>query len=285
MKMKSETIRCSDGVRLGASFFEPNETPKGTILICPALGVPRGFYQPFATFLSENGLAAVTFDYRGTGESVSGVPQGKDVRFTDWGTLDIDAALYHSIDMKNGPVIVIGHSAGGQLFGLSPRSQQIQGAVFTPACSANWRLYPAPFRYALFMIWHLLIPVVSVGRNTFPARMLGLSSMDVPRGVMQDWARYARLPDYFFSGNSGVDTRRYTELEIPILAYAFDDDAYASEKAIDHLLARFPRADIEKRFLSAKDLGKGRIGHFGFFKEKMAETLWSQTRDWLLARL
>lgn len=266
IKRESATIKCRDRVRLGVTIFEPNVAPKGTVLVCAALGVPQRFYKPFCLFLSDNGFVTITFDYRGTGESRNGAPRGKDIRFTDWGTLDIEAAIGYALDMKNGPVFVIGHSAGGQLFGLAPRSEHIRGAVLAPASSANWRLYPAPFRYALYMIWHLLIPAVSVGRNTFPAKMLGLSSMNVPRGAIEDWAGFARLPDYFFSENSGVDTRRFAELGIPILAYAFDDDAYASENAVDHLLSRFRKADIEKHFISAK-------------------TLWPQTLDWLLARL
>jgi len=275
------TITCKDGVALAATYYTPEVNAKGMVVICPALGVPQKIYKSFATFLSENGFSAITFDYRGIGGSRIGIPKGKQIKMHDWGALDIDAVLEYAINQESGPAFVIGHSAGGQLFGLTPYSEKIKGAIFTPASSANWCLYPAPFCFTLYATWHVLIPALSFGRNQFPAKMVGLSSMDVPRGVMQQWAEWARQPDYFFSDTAGVDTRRYANLDMPILAYGFYDDAYASETAIDHLLSQFKNSKITKRYINTEELGKGSVGHFGFFKKKMKDPLWKESLEWL----
>jgi predicted alpha/beta hydrolase len=282
MYIENKEITCKDGVTIAANLYKPyGASKKGAVVICPALGVPQKIYKSFSLFLSENGYAVVTFDYRGIGDSRNNIPNGKDIRMQDWGQLDIDAVLDYTINKAFGPIFLVGHSAGGQLSGMAPNSKQISGAIFTPSSSANWRLYPAPFCFGLYMIWHVLIPAISFGRDLFPAKMLGISSMDVPRGVMSQWAEWARQPDYFFSKTSGIDTGRYAELEIPILAYGFDDDSYASEKAIDHLLSQYSNSTIEKHYINSKDLGAGKIGHFGFFKEKMRASLWQQTLEWL----
>lgn len=59
-----------DGERIGLHWYpgpKPGEAP--LVLVYPAMGVPAGFYRPFATDLTRHGLAVVVADLRGTGAS------------------------------------------------------------------------------------------------------------------------------------------------------------------------------------------------------------------------
>jgi predicted alpha/beta hydrolase len=282
MQKRKISIACKDGVTLSGYLFQPQEAEKGTVIISAALGVPKEFYEPFAHFLTEQGYAAVTYDNRGIGESRTNAIRGRDLRMIDWGVQDLEAVL--STVIAEGiakRIFLVGHSAGGQLIGLAPLSERLSGVVFSPALNANWRMYPWPFCIVIYLLMHVIIPVLSVGRDMFPARAIGFSSVDVPTGIISEWARWARQKDYLFTEKFGIDTSRYAGLKFPILAYSFDDDTYAPEAAIEHLLSQYPNARIKRRRITASALGDGKIGHLGFFKEKMRQTLWKQTTEWL----
>jgi len=65
-------INCSDGYELTGTLYRLGQpVENGTVIICGALGVSRKFYKNFAQFLSRNNFSAITFDYRGTGDSLS----------------------------------------------------------------------------------------------------------------------------------------------------------------------------------------------------------------------
>jgi predicted alpha/beta hydrolase len=282
MQKRKISIACNDGVILSGYLFQPQETAKGAVVISAALGVPKEYYEPFAHFLAEQGYAAVTYDNRGISESRNGTIRGRDLRMTDWGAQDLEAVLETVIAEGIAKrIFLVGHSAGGQLIGLAPLSERLSGVVFAPASTANWRMYPWPFCMVIYLLMHVIVPVLSAGRDMFPARAFGISSVDVPTGIIAQWARWARQKDYLFTRKFGIDTSRYAKLTFPILAYSFDDDTYAPEAAVEHLLSQYPGARIERRRIKTSELGKGTIGHLGFFKEKMRQTLWKQTVDWL----
>jgi predicted alpha/beta hydrolase len=277
------TIKCPDGLQLAGTLLKPEKTTSGALVIASAMGVPRRFYHPFAYFLSDNGLAVLTFDYRGVGDSnLTGI-DGAKVRLEDWGRLDIDAALIEiSGRFKGKPLFLLGHSCGGQLFGLAKSSEKLSAVVFISAQLPNSKFWPFPHNLAMLAIWHLIIPALSNGRKTFPARKLGISSVDVPTGATLQWARWARLPGYFFNDKSGADSRRYGKFTFPLLARIFADDIYAPEKSVKALLKKMPGAAIEIVKTDGRSSGSGRIGHFGFFRERMRDTLWQETAAWLL---
>ncbi len=281
MMSKDEiSIYCHDGISLSGTTFAPEETPKSAVIIASALGVPRRFYEPFATFLAGHGHLSLTFDYRSVGDSV--VDDPATVTFEQWGRLDMDAAMTTArqwFDPKK--LILVGHSCGGQLFGLAPASRALSGVVMVAASLANTRYWPVARRPGLHLLWRLLIPLLCRIGPTFPARKLGFSSTDVASGVMAQWARWARHRDYLFTPGLGLDVSRYPRFDCPILAYGFSDDPYAPRKSIEALLAHFPTAAVEFRHMRPDDLGAGTIGHFGFFKGRMQEHLWLETVHWL----
>ena len=47
---------------LAATVYRPKDAVKKAIMIGPATGIKRRFYQSFATYLAENGFGVVTFD-------------------------------------------------------------------------------------------------------------------------------------------------------------------------------------------------------------------------------
>lgn len=257
---------CSDGHRLAGDYFRA-EAPQARAIIAPAMGVPRGFYKRFAAWLADHGIDVATFDYR----------DAPGTAMADWGRLDIEAVIDGCGDDL--PLFLIGHSCGGQLTGLAPSAGRLHGLVWVAAQSGYWGQWSGRGRAGMWLLGHLLIPALAHGR-TFPARRLGLFPVDLPATVIAQWGRWMRHPRYLFDPACGLDTEACRRLALPALVHGFDDDGYAPAAAIDALLREYSSLTATRRQWAARSQA---IGHMGFFREPMRETLWQPTLEWLLA--
>jgi predicted alpha/beta hydrolase len=282
MVTQSITLACADGYPLAATLY-PAEQARAVVVIAGALGVPRRFYAAYAGYLAQQGFVVLTFDYRGSGESSKGPVRGRDMRMQDWGQLDIDAALawsrQHFAHLR---LFLLGHSAGAQLAGLAAGSESLAGMILVAGSAPHLRHYPARDWPKLMLTWYVLGPVLSWQRDVFPAKQVGLGSTQVASGVVRQWARWARSRDYLFDSAHGMDTSGYARLTLPVLSYCFTDDSYAPPPATEALLAHYPCAQVDRRLVPKPP--QGTLGHFGFFREQVADRLWQESADWLVAR-
>lgn len=114
-------ITCSDHYSLSGRFYAAQGTQQALpVLICPATGITQQFYHHFASWLTEQGYAVLVFDFRGIGESLHEPLKKSKASIVQWGQLDIPAAMEVLLNKTQAKqVILLGHSAGGQLLGLS----------------------------------------------------------------------------------------------------------------------------------------------------------------------
>lgn len=268
----------NDGFELAASVFRPEGAPRATVLIGSATGVPRRFYRKFAEHLSGAGLLVVTFDYRGIGESRPASLRGFAASMHVWGENDLSAALAFTHEhAPEVPRLYVGHSVGGQILPLAPESASLAAALFVAAQSGWWRHFQGAMRPAMLALWYAGIPAVTAVAGYLPMLSGG---EDLPKGVAREWARWGRDRRYVLSYPGAAE--RFARLTLPIRDYAIGDDAYAPRPAIDALLSYYANAKTEVREVSPRFLGAKKMGHFGFFKERFRETLWTEARDWLL---
>ena len=94
------------------------------------------------------------------------------------------------------------------------------------------------------------------------------------------WSLWCKHPEYLF-GDPALDFAGYRNFRAPILAYSFTDDSYVSSDHHRGVMGRYENADVTWRNLRPSDIGVKSIGHFGFFKEELRDTLWKETADWL----
>jgi predicted alpha/beta hydrolase len=270
------SLRCDDGCRLAATRVCGGDAVG--VVIASALGVPRRFYLPFARYLAERGADVLCFDYRGIDGSGAQADLAA-LKLEDWARLDLQAALCAQQAWSRRALALIGHSLGGQLPGLVPAAEQLDRLVLVGASSPWAPLYPLRPRLRMQLLWRVLIPWFSRGRTMFPARTVGLSSIDIPSNAVRDWSRWGLSRDYLFDPRHGLDLSRYARLRLPLLSYSFADDDFAVRPAIERLLCHYSVAAIERRHIG-KPL-HGSIGHFGYFRPAMRDSLWVPTADWL----
>jgi predicted alpha/beta hydrolase len=274
------TVVAPDGTRLAADLVRP-DAPRRAALLAPALGVPRRFYRPLAAFLADAGIAVLSLDYRGVGGSAPGDLRGYRASLTDWADLDLPAALAHLAAAVPGvPRVWIGHSMGGQLFGLQP-DPPVTRALFIAAQHGHWRNWQGWPRLAMGAFFWAVVPAATRAAGRLPMRAWRQGE-DVPAGVAREWARWGRDRAYVVGaarrrGASGFDRYRGA-----LVSYAIADDRYAPPSTVRPLVEAFRATRGELRIVRPADVGVARLGHFGAFRPP-ARRLWGQWRDWLLA--
>lgn len=274
------TLHPEDGYRLAASYFEP-ETSNGLLLqINGATGVPRGYYKAFAEFMASRGFSVLTYDYRGIGGSKvrpDGAPRPTMER---WGTQDAAAASRWLMTRQpNQRLCVVGHSLGGQVLGLSPFARNHAAILLVASQHGYWRHWPQHRQLRLRFIWYLAAPLLLMLTRKLPGWLIG--GEDLPFGVGRDWARWCRSPHYVCDSRGAPLRPHNSEIQTKIRAYSFSDDPIAPKAAVDALMAYYPNAERERHHINPAEWGTPTIGHFGFFRRTMPQSVWSEAADWL----
>lgn len=245
----------------------------GAVLIAPAMGVPQRFYAPFASWLAGAGFHAVTFDYRGSGDSRSVPLPRLDTDVIGWAEHDAAAALGWLAARTQGlPLTWIGHSLGGQIIPLVPGHERIAKIITIATGSGYWRENAAPLRRKVWLFWWVMAPLLTPLFGYFPGRSLGMVG-DLPRGVIQQWRRWCMHPEYCVGAEGAAVRARFAEMTVPLTSISFTDDEMMSAANTESLHGFFQGAPRSMRRLSPAELGLPRVGHFGFFR---AEALWGR---------
>ncbi|MCP3139858.1 alpha/beta hydrolase family protein [Pyxidicoccus xibeiensis] len=271
-------IRARDGYTLSGTLYPHSGTELGgVVLVSAAVGARQRYYGRFAAWLAGRGLPTVTYDYRGIGGSRPESLTGFGAQFQDWGALDLAGAIATVRERFPGRrVLVVGHSAGGQLLGLADNAREVSALLTVTSGSGYYRLFPQRLRMALN--WRVLAPVLVKSFGKLPG--WAGTGEDLPAGVAEQWARWCLTPDYLLSEGGEARREAYASLDLPLRAYSFTDDPIGSPEAVRALLSIYADAAVEHRLLSPEQLGQP-IGHFGFFRESFRDTLWADAADWL----
>ena len=269
--MEKTVITCEDGYRLTGHFFRPaTESPRGAVLVSPATGFRHQVYFNFATWLSEQGFAVLTFSNRGIGDSRNHIPLAElSADLVDWGTLDLPAALDQLIALApNLPVTLVGHSAGAQLIGLMPNFARIDRYVLIAASSGHFDNLKPKTRLAAKLMFHGWQPVSVAVKGYWPTKFIGFGE-DLPAGVARQWRQWCRSPGYVENSfGKEIQQHHYGDITAPVLSLTATDDHIAVPANVEDFLRLLPNARIEKHFLEPASFGLKEIGHSDLLRSR-----------------
>ena len=189
-------LRAPDGRELAAHWFAASQR-RGVIVFNGATGFRQSFYFKLAEYAAERGYDVLLYDYRGMGLSAPADLASDTTRMSDWGMLDMRAALDAGAARAQGlPVVTFGHSVGGQFLGLL-RNHRLACAHVQIATSVGyWRWEHAPFRYLAWWFWRVHGPLMLALKGYIPTGG-GWAGLPLPRGVYEEWRRWCLRPDHF----------------------------------------------------------------------------------------
>ena len=276
------TIVCADGIALRGHLWAPEGPVAGTVIVNPATGVAARYYHHYARWLVANGLAVITYDYRGIGLSRPARLRGSGILWRHWGERDFEAVLGFARSRDpDGALTVVGHSIGGFLIGFASSAARIDRILTVGAQYAFWRDYAAGHRARLTLRWHVIMPLLTALCGYFPGKRLGWLE-DLPAGVANEWSfRRARMEQSYPRADRAAMLASFAAVRAPILALSMTDDEYATDAALRRTLSYFVGSDRRVLRLAPAALGLSSVGHFSLFHSRHAQGFWPLTLQWL----
>ena len=272
------TITCKDGYSLSARFYTASATQKKNcpVLICPATGITQNFYQAFAEWLTTQGYDVLSFDFRGIGRSLHGPVSQSDASIVDWGQLDIPAAIETLLyKTQADQVILVGHSAGGQLLGIVPNHEKVAKVVAVSGSTGHVKGLKGRTRLLAPVMFNVIFPLARITKGYGPTQAIGMGE-NLPKDVAREWAQFCSKPGYIINaiGKKVASTHDYhTQITCPITSIWATDDEIATQANVKDLLRLYPKAHTEMIELQPKEHGHKGIGHMLMFR-KSHQNLW-----------
>jgi pimeloyl-ACP methyl ester carboxylesterase len=274
-----EHLRTSDNVRI--AVHKLGAPVKARVLLVPGTFSNHTFWfgtrgVGFALELGAAGYEAWALDPRGHGASER--PRaGDDWDIDDWARHDVPAALRAAA--ADGPVFLIGHSAGGAAalagLGAEPGLRAlVRGLVIVAT--------PMPWLQGYRKFYSRFARSLSLALGYFPARLLRLGPEDELPGVMTQWMGW-NLNSHWI-GDDGTDySARLADIAIPLLMIAgIGDRIFAPPSSCRSLFDRL--ASTDRTFLlCGKETGYSEdFTHPGILTSRAARAeVWPKMLGWL----
>ncbi|MEM8817085.1 MAG: alpha/beta fold hydrolase [Pseudomonadota bacterium] len=269
-------VPARDGFPLAATVYRSNPAANRVVIVNSATAVPQGFYRHYARALADAGYIAVTYDYRGIGESRPPSLRGFKAAMRDWGMLDM-AGVVDWAGSNFGPerLFMVGHSVGGQLAGLLDNSESVDAMLTLSAQSGHWRVQGGMQKLTVALHVHVSLPLLASVLGYMPWSWFGPGE-DLPRGVALEWSRWCRDRLYLL-GDRSLPLDRYAGFAAPVLAYSVADDDWGTREAVDAMMAAYP--NVERQHLEPGRHGMKSLGHVGYFRSN-AQDIWAEGIRW-----
>lgn len=271
-------ILCCDSYVLSGRFYpSQNEiTQQYPILISPATGITKNFYHSFSLWLAEQGFNVLSFDFRGIGDSLYCSIKNSKASIVQWGQLDIPAAIEELLNKTNAEkVIILGHSAGGQLLGIVPNYIKVAKVVAVSGSTGHVKNLKGRTKILAPIMFKGIFPLARITIGYGPTNVIGMGE-NLPKDVAKQWAEFCGKPGYVL--NAIGDTVKSSDnfhhhIISPITALWASDDEIATEKNVKDFISLYPNSQTNMIKLNPDQLGHKVIGHMLMFK-KSHQNLW-----------
>jgi predicted alpha/beta hydrolase len=226
-------------------------TQRPVLLLLPAMGVAARYYEPLAAELGRTCNATVlSLDLPGQGDSPLHASRGDDYGYREVVETCIPKAIQRAaVDYPGRPLILLGHSLGGQLalLATAQMADSLQGLVLIAAGTAHWRAWPKGTRWRAALTVHAVRAVASI-LPWYPGGRLGFGG-NQSRRFMCDWSFNACSGRYRLDGSERTPERienALRDVRLPVLSVALRGDPVAPAGAETELLAKLPCARIDR---------------------------------------
>lgn len=276
------SVRADDGVELKGTLILPQQ-PKAIVQFNAGTATKKEFYLSFLNYLADHQYACCLWDYRGNGESAPPSLKGCNYTFSDYGLKDMPAIKrYLEQRFSDLPLFVVSHSAGGQQIGFVEHLDNVKGMVAFAVSTGYVPHMPFPYRLTAAYFFYLFSPISIALTGYVAAKRWGIME-DLPKKVLQEWRAWCGKPNYLFHDKfygKTVPRGHYQNLPFPIHVFWASDDPISNKRTIPALWNYFKSSSgIEYTLIQPQDIGQKSIGHFGFFKKRVKESIWKQALD------
>ncbi|MCW2867838.1 MAG: putative hydrolase, alpha/beta hydrolase family [Marmoricola sp.] len=201
--------------------------PAPVVLVAPAMAIGSAYYRPVVEELTARGCVARALPRRGFEPGGPGAGRAHDWSYADEIGDIADAVAQAREEHPDRPVLLLGHSLGGQLAaGHELTRTPVDGLVTVGGCLPHFRDYPYAGLHIAAM-GALVVPTLTTVFGYLPRPAFGGPGA---RTLMREWARMAVTghPPY------AVEQRVRT----PSLLISLEGDDLAPARAVDAFARR-----------------------------------------------
>jgi predicted alpha/beta hydrolase len=276
-------FKTKDEMPLHGTLYQSRKT-KGVVLLNPGTATKTSFYRPFAQYLSEHDFHVLLWNYRGFCESKVHSLVGSSYKYSDIGRYDIPSAIDYLVDrFPNLPLYCVGHSAGSQQIGLANNHEKLAGLVAVASSAGYFPYMPLGYRVKANFFFRVYGPLTGLIFGYVPAKRVGLME-DLSVDMVKEWGEWCKEKELLFSPKfygKTVPEGAYKDFKFPIHVITADDDEICTERNLESFWKNVQsEKGITFRRYKAMDFPRGKIGHFGYFREENKK-VWGDILDQL----
>lgn len=261
----------ADGATLIGRYTPPSGPVRANLVIHPATGVPQRYYRHFAEWAAKRGIGTLTYDYRDFGDSLNRPMRESRATFADWIVKDQAAADRKLAKLApEGPLWLLGHSAGGLGFGFRKFDARVERMTSIGAGFARVSDHPWSYRPTVLAFWYLIGPIGARLAGYLPGRRLFLGA-DLPADVYWQWRKWC-TSDGFFRSDIGVSLPipNFDVGERQLRLLTLTDDVVVPPIAVQRYANIFPRGLASFKALRPSDYGLPSLRHIEVFAKQNA---------------
>jgi predicted alpha/beta hydrolase len=250
---------------------------KGTVLVCPAMGISAKFYVNMSSWIAEQGYSMLIIDYRGVGLSAPVRLKNFQANLYDWKS-DIEASGdWLKRQYPQVPCIFLGHSLGGQLFGFVKQGI-FSKAIFLATSTGYW--FDTKNKWKNFFLLKVIMPLSVFVWGFINAKFFKQGD-NYPAGAGMQWRRWCMSPHYFGT-EMFSDTCNFYAFDKKIISIWFSDDPIANANNVPKLLSFYKQAVVQSIQLMPAQFNMSKIGHTAFLSKRMKESVWPVIKGQLI---
>jgi len=230
----------AEGTRSTLTVWSAADATAPVFLVVPAMGMPASYYHRFGAALADAGVHCSLMELRGHEAEGGRIPgRGYDFGYVDMVADVADAVTATRAALPGAPVVLLGHSMGGQLATMyaALHPGELAGIALAASSTPHWRTWSPwilPLSAAFAATGALL--------GHFPGQRVKFAGRESSR-VIRDWAHLART-GRFVAGEEGL-----ADVDLPLLVVSVEGDWLGPARAVDALVAKLPAARVEREHL------------------------------------
>lgn len=272
--MQQLFLKTSDHNLISVTVFEPQNPNGKLLLINSATGVKQQVYFSFAKYFAENGFTAITYDYRGIGESKPKKMNGFHATMRIWGTDDFKTVTdFIKKNYQNHQKFCLGHSVGALIIGMNENAHIFDKFIFVATQDAYIGNLKANIAASAVLGFGIAVPLTTKFFGYFPAHRFGLGE-SLPKGVAYDWRTLILNKKSTSRLYEKIATHFSKDFKQETFIIHAEDDPWVTMKGMENLMNNvYPHLKKTYREIKVSDSEKGEIGHINFFRS-FNKSLW-----------
>lgn len=272
--MQQLFLKTSDQNLISVTVFEPQNPNGKLLLINSATGVKQQVYFSFSKYFAENGFTAITYDYRGIGDSKPKKMNGFHATMRIWGTDDFKTVTdFIKKNYQNHQKFCLGHSVGALIIGMNENAHIFDKFIFVATQDAYIGNLKANIAASAVLGFGIAVPLTTKFFGYFPAHRFGLGE-SLPKGVAYDWRTLILNKKSTSRLYEKIATHFSKDLKQETFIIHAEDDPWVTMKGMENLMNNvYPHLKKTYREIKVSDSEKGEIGHINFFRS-FNKSLW-----------